>query len=132
MGSGKGLTASRMAAAKRLMNAAMDNPFYVSGTNKPDTLLMEAAPRRIFVKGGAEGVFCAVLPEHGLAFSVKCDDGAGRGAETVGANILTRIFADEPQVAKAIAPIALPPVLNRNRAIVGGMRPSAELVALKF
>lgn len=132
MGSGKGLSPDRAAAARRLMTAAMHHPFYVSGTGKPDTLLMEAAPGRIFVKGGAEGVFCAVVPEHGLAIAVKCDDGAGRGADTIGANILARLFANEPDVAEKIAKVALPPIYNRNRLVVGGLRPAEALADLQI
>ena len=42
---------------------------------------MEIAPGRLFVKVGAEGVFCAAVPELGLGIALKCDDGAGRAAE---------------------------------------------------
>ena len=38
---------------------------------------MQAAPGRIFVKTGAEGVYCAAVPELGLGIALKCDDGAG-------------------------------------------------------
>ncbi|RFC68792.1 MULTISPECIES: asparaginase [Mesorhizobium] len=132
MGGGKGLSADRAAAAKRLMNAAMHNPFYVSGTDKADTLMMQAAPGRIFVKGGAEGVFCGVIPERGLAIAVKCNDGAGRGADAIGANIVAQLFADEPDVATRIEPVALPPIRNRNGAIVGGIRPADILAELQI
>ncbi|MCO5063160.1 MAG: asparaginase [Rhizobiaceae bacterium] len=130
MGGGRGLSSTRAAAARRLMEAAMRNPFFISGTGKPDTVLMEAAPGRIFVKGGAEGVFCGVVPERGLAFAVKCNDGAGRGADAIGAAILERIFRDEPEVAARIAPEARPVILNRNGAIVGGLRPTGLLAEL--
>ena len=39
---------------------------------------MQAAPGRIFVKIGAEGVYCAAVPELGLGIALKCDDGQGR------------------------------------------------------
>ena len=35
------------------------------------------------MKSGAEGVYCGALPERGLGFAVKIDDGATRAAETV-------------------------------------------------
>ena len=43
----------------------------------PICRLMQAAPGRIFVKTGAEGVYCAAVPELGLGIALKCDDGAG-------------------------------------------------------
>jgi L-asparaginase II len=132
MGSGRGLSADRAAAAKRLMGAAMRNPFYISGTGKPDTVMMEAAPGRIFAKGGAEGVFCAVVPERGLAIAVKCDDGAVRGAETIGANVLATLFAEEADVTARLEEVARAAILNRNGVIVGGLRPAAMLVELQI
>ncbi|MBX3597017.1 MAG: asparaginase [Rhizobiaceae bacterium] len=132
MGSGKGLSMDRAAAARRLMRAAMSNPFYVSGTGRPDTVLMEAAPGRIFVKGGAEGVLCGVAPDRGLAFAVKCNDGAGRGADMIGANIVARLFADEPTVVEQIANITSPSILNRNGAVVGILRPAETLARLEI
>ena len=47
------------------------------------TSVMERFGQRVFVKTGAEGVFCAALPEQGLGLAVKCDDGAGRAADQV-------------------------------------------------
>ena len=55
----------------------MAEPFYVAGTGRADVGLMQAAPGRIFVKTGAEGVYCAAVPELGLGIALKCDDGAG-------------------------------------------------------
>ena len=44
---------------------------------------MELLGERVFVKTGAEGVYCAALPELGYGIALKCDDGAGRAAEVV-------------------------------------------------
>ena len=70
---------SRARAARRLLAACMAEPFFVAGTGRADTRLMSFAPGRIFVKAGAEGVYCAAVPELGLGVALKCDDGAGRG-----------------------------------------------------
>ena len=53
------------------------------GTDRMDTRLMIAGVGRIFAKVGAEGVYCGALPELGLGFALKCDDGAVRAAETM-------------------------------------------------
>ena len=65
---------------------------YVAGTGRFDTVLMKATPGRIFVKGGAEGVHCAAIPELGLGIALKCDDGQGRASEVAVAAVLTRLL----------------------------------------
>ncbi len=45
---------------------------------------------RVFTKSGAEGVFCAALPESGLGLAVKADDGAGRAAQVMIAALIRR------------------------------------------
>ena len=50
---------------------------------------------RAFTKTGAEGVFCAALPEQGLGIAVKADDGAGRAAEVMIATLIARFLPIE-------------------------------------
>ena len=73
---GKGLGATRAAAFAKLQNAVMAEPFYVAGTGRYCTDIMTKLSTPIFVKTGAEGIFCASLPEHGIGIALKCDDGA--------------------------------------------------------
>ena len=75
--------------------ACMAEPFFVAGTDRFCTRLMELAPGRIFAKTGAEGVFCAALPEEGIGIALKCDDGATRAAECMVAATLARHVRDE-------------------------------------
>jgi L-asparaginase II len=63
-----------------IIRAARKHPFMIAGTGRFDTRVMEAVPR-LFMKFGAEGVFCGCIPHAGLGFAVKCDDGAGRAVE---------------------------------------------------
>ena len=62
---------------------------------KADAALMQAAPGRIFTKVGAEGVYCAAVPELGLGIALKCDDGAGRATEIAMAALVER-FLPQP------------------------------------
>lgn len=57
------------------------HPCFIAGTHRFDTLVIERAAGAMLVKGGAEGVCAAVLPERGLGFAVKIYDGAKRAAE---------------------------------------------------
>ncbi|CDX35133.1 L-asparaginase II [Mesorhizobium sp. ORS 3359] len=127
MATGRGFSPERAKAAKRLLSACMAEPFLVAGTGKADVALMQAAPRRIFVKTGAEGVYCAALPELGLGIALKCDDGAGRGAEVMVAAVLAKLLRSDEAVAARLTQLAHPPVESRIGAKVGLLQPTAAL-----
>jgi len=81
-GTGAGLTPGRARGAARLREAVAAEPFMVAGTGRLDTRLMEHFRARLFCKVGAEGVYCAALPELGLGIALKMDDGnTARAAE---------------------------------------------------
>ncbi|MER8726778.1 asparaginase [Mesorhizobium sp. M1027] len=127
MATGAGFEPVRARAAKRLLSACMAEPFFVAGTGRSDVAMMEAAPGRIFVKGGAEGVFCAALPELGLGIALKCDDGAGRAAEAMVAAVLAKLLHADQALAAKLIEQANPPIESRIGAKVGALRPTATL-----
>lgn len=94
-GSGQGLVPGRVKAARRLLEACARKPWYVAGTGRFDTEMMEHFGRRVFVKTGAEGVYCGAIPELGLGVALKCDDGATRASEVAIANVLAQLLKDE-------------------------------------
>jgi len=127
MATGSGLPPQRAKAAQRLLRACMAEPFLVAGTGRADVALMQAAPGRIFVKTGAEGVYCAAVPELGLGIALKCDDGAGRGAEVMIAAVLAKLFETDEALAAKLAELANPPIDNRVGLKVGALRPAEAL-----
>lgn len=127
MATGKGLPPDRAAAARRLFDACMAEPFYVSGTGRADLRLMQAARGRIFVKTGAEGVYCGAVPELGLGIAIKCDDGHGRASEVAVAAVLSRLFEHDPAVQAALSSLVEPGLSNWNGIHVGQLRPAAAL-----
>lgn len=127
MVTGQGLPPQRAKAARRLLKACMAEPFLVAGTGREDTALMQAAPGRIFTKAGAEGVFCAAVPELGLGIALKCDDGEGRGAEVMIAAVLGKLLKADEALSARLAELANPAMENRRGLVVGGLRPTGEL-----
>ncbi len=127
MVTGTGLAPQRAAAAKRLLSACMAEPFLVAGTGRADVALMQAASGRIFAKTGAEGVYCAAIPELGLGLALKCDDGAGRASEVMVATVLSRLFRADEALAAKLDELAHPAVESRIGAKVGSIRPTAAL-----
>jgi L-asparaginase II len=77
---GEGSSAARRVAIKRLLQACWENPELVAGKGRADTVVMRALPGKVFIKTGAEGVYCGAFPELGLGFALKIDDGAKRAA----------------------------------------------------
>jgi L-asparaginase II len=127
MTTGQGLAPERAKAAKRLFDACMAEPFYEAGTGSKDTVLMECAPGRIFVKIGAEGVYCAALPEFGFGIALKCDDGAGRAAEVMIAAVLAMLLRGDEALAATLTGHANPAIESRIGAKVGALRPTTVL-----
>jgi L-asparaginase II len=130
-GSGAGMEASRAAASRRIRAAVAANPMMVAGTGRFDTRLMQALGARVFSKGGAEGVFCACLPELGLGIAVKCNDGAGRAAESIVATLITRFLPINDAPAAVLADLAAPTLSNWNSIEVGAIRPIGALVSYR-
>lgn len=129
MATGIGLPPQRGAAARRLVAACVAHPWFVAGTGRADTLIMEAGQGRIFTKTGAEGVFCAAVPERGLGVALKCEDGATRAAEVMVAAVLARLLRDDAALAARLDELARPRLVNRNGIDVGGLRPAGALSA---
>lgn len=126
-GTGTGLAPERAKAAARLRGACAAHPWHVAGTGRFCTQIMERFGARIFVKTGAEGVYCAALPEQGLGIALKCDDGASRAAEVMMAATLLRL-ARSITDAGALEPFARPVLRNWNGIAVGSLRPTEALM----
>ncbi|KQO79744.1 asparaginase [Rhizobium sp. Leaf262] len=122
MATGQGLEAGRAKASRRLIDACMAEPFYVAGTGRTCTRLMEIDPGRIFAKTGAEGVFVAALPERGIAMAVKCEDGTTRAAEAMIAALLARYVEKDSPQQSALSGMANRSMKNWNGIHVGDIR----------
>lgn len=124
---GNGLPPERASACARLLQAAMAAPYMVAGKNRACTAIMQALPGRVFAKVGAEGVYCAALPELGLGLALKVDDGAFRAAECMLATALGALLPLSETEKQALSQYETPVLQNWNKRTVGGIRPSAAL-----
>jgi L-asparaginase II len=80
---GDRLSKDRAKIAQRIMRACFAEPTMVAGPGRLDTLVMEKIPGKVFLKTGAEGVYCGAFPELGLGFALKIDDGNARASKAV-------------------------------------------------
>jgi L-asparaginase II len=121
---GEVVTGERAGACRRLVEACWAHPALVAGRGRLDTEAMASLPGRVLLKAGAEGVYCGVVPELGLGFAIKIDDGGKRAAEVAAASLVARLCTG----AQAIAP---PTSLRNYRGLsVGEIRPAVALLRL--
>ncbi|MCL6416576.1 asparaginase [Aestuariirhabdus sp. Z084] len=79
------------AAATRLLNACLQHPWYVAGSDRFCSRLMTELGDQVFVKLGAEGVYVAAIPSRALGVAVKVDSGDIKAVEVAIANVLARL-----------------------------------------
>lgn len=107
----------------------MAEPFYVAGTNRACTKLMQLAPGKIFAKTGAEGVFIAALPDQGIAMAVKAEDGSTRAAEAMIFALISRYFEKGGEIEAKLMSMANRSMSNWNGIHVGDVRVTDALFA---
>lgn len=127
LATGEGLTPQRADACLRIRQASAGHPFMVAGTGRFCTRLMEETGSRAFVKTGAEGVFCAALPERGLGVALKIDDGATRASEVLMAEIVLQLAGLTGSALSLVRSLARPRLRNRAGLDVGELRVAPDV-----
>jgi L-asparaginase II len=100
----------------------MKYPELIGGTERLDTMLMQAAPGKLISKVGAEGVWlCGILPSDlhpkGLAIALKVEDGDDKRARPVIAvELLRKLRVLSHDKLREISPM---PLKNRRGKEVG-------------
>ena len=127
---GIGLRDDHARAARRLRQAVAAAPFFVAGSGRFDSRVMDRLGERVFCKVGAEGVYCAALPEQGLGVAIKIDDGNNaRAAEVVMAAVIeARVRLDDAERG-FMRGFSDAPLVNWNGVLVGRLQASAGLRA---
>lgn len=117
------LGVSEQPAMRSVRDAMTGEPHLVAGTDRLDTILMQAWPGRVIAKIGAEGVYSAALPELGLGLALKVEDGdlkcAGIALIAVLDAITERFGAGQEWPAEALQPWREPSIRNTRREPTG-------------
>ena len=122
---GQGFTADRTAAFERLVKACWAHPCAMAGEGRFDTDVMTRFPGDVFVKIGAEGVYCGGIRSLGIGFALKIDDGATRAAEVAAGAVIARLLGGAAQA------LGEPVILHNTAGVaVGDVRPGAMLTSL--
>lgn len=121
-------------ACERIVRVMSAYPELIGGTSERlDTELMRAVPRRLVSKVGAEGVYTAgIRPNEewpqGLGLALKIEDGDDKRARpTVVIESLRQLGVLRDESLEAVAKYAFFPVKNRRGDVVGEITASFDL-----
>jgi L-asparaginase II len=97
---------AREDAMFRLTRAMAAHPHLISGEGETCTELMRAMDGRVAIKGGAEAVYVAIVPEKGFGIALKVVDGGYRASEAAVTALLAKIGVLDPAHPAAVRRMA--------------------------
>jgi L-asparaginase II len=103
--------------AEKIITAIQTHPDLIAGTGRFCSAITQESGGRILAKMGADGVFCAILPERGWGIALKIDDGHLVAAEVALMGILKKhnLLTETPNWNRW----ANPPIMTWNKQVVG-------------
>jgi L-asparaginase II len=107
----------------RIVHAITTRPFLVGGTDRFDTVLMQETQGRVVTKIGAEGVHSVGIPEQGIGFAVKVDDGAQRAQFPAVLRLLQLLDVLPATLPSRLEEFLHKPLRNTRGEVVGEVRP---------
>ncbi len=109
-------------APARVVQAMTQQPFLVGGTDRFDTLLMQACNGRVICKIGAEGVHTVGIVPRGIGFAIKVEDGAARAQYPAVLALLAMLDELPAQLPDALRDLTGRLVRNTRGEAVGEVR----------
>jgi L-asparaginase II len=107
----------------RIVHAIATRPFLIGGTDRFDTVLMQETQGRVVAKIGAEGVHSVGIPERGIGFAVKVDDGAQRAQFPAVLRALQLLDVLPETLPPRLEEFLRRPIRNTRGEVVGEVRP---------
>ncbi len=112
-------------APAQIVAAMTGHPFLIGGTDRFDTLLMEACDGRVVCKIGAEGLHALAVPDRGLGIALKVEDGASRAQYPAVLALLAALGELPDALPEALQKLTGRHVWNTRGEVVGEIRVSA-------
>lgn len=106
----------------RIVNAMTRRPFLVGGTDRFDTVLMDACGGRVLCKIGAEGVHTLALVDQGIGIAVKVEDGAARAQYPAVLTVLREFGVLSDPLPDSLSTWLERPIRNTRNEVVGAIR----------
>jgi L-asparaginase II len=117
---------ARADACRRIAKAMTTEPWYVAGTNRYCTQVMEVTGAKAAIKTGAEGVYMGALPEHGLGICLKVADGGGRASEVAMGAVLRHLGVIDEAAEAKLQSVIEPEIKNWAGTVTGKIAPGTE------
>ncbi|HTR79583.1 MAG TPA: asparaginase [Gemmatimonadaceae bacterium] len=108
--------------AGRIQHAMSSRPFLVGGTDRFDSILIEETEGRAISKIGAEGVHSVAVPDQGIGFAVKVEDGAQRAQLPAVVRILQHLDVLGTDLPPRIEEALRRTIRNTRGEVVGEVR----------
>jgi L-asparaginase II len=106
----------------RVVHAIATRPFLIGGTDRFDTVLMQETQGRVVAKIGAEGVHSVGIPDLGIGFAVKVDDGAQRAQFPAVLRVLQILGVLGDSLSPRLEEFLRRPLRNTRGEVVGEVR----------
>lgn len=118
----KNLPTERGIAAQRIVKAMRNHPEMVAGDKRLCTALIQST-KNIIAKVGAEGVYCAAIPDKNIGIAIKIDDGGDRALSPVVIEVLNQLDMLDKNELKLLADYHYPPVMTHQKEVIGAVMP---------
>jgi L-asparaginase II len=115
-------TSSRRDALLKVGASMTGNPYYVAGSRRLDTLLMEVTKGRLAAKLGAEGVYCIGVMEEGTGIALKIEDGSSRAIDAIILELLKRLGLVSEAEHDRLKESCRTELRNHRKEIIGEIR----------
>lgn len=112
----------RKMASETILQSIRENPYLIAGVDDFSSQVIEKTKGRSIIKSGAEGVYCGVLQDEGIAFAVKAADGAARAARFVVASLLLQYKGVTREEALSLPAHFQPQITNWAGVNVGSLQ----------
>lgn len=106
---------------KILINSVVSNPKYIGGSDSFDSNIMMISNKRIFCKGGAEGVFLFANLRTGIAGIFKVSDGNERAIPPIILDIFSRFKIMNTKELKILNKKYNLTLKNHAKKVIGSM-----------
>jgi L-asparaginase II len=127
LGNPEQLSDIRANACRRIVQAITQHPYYIAGSNRFDTVLIQTTKGRIIGKMGAEGVYAITIPELGLGIALKIEDGAKRALHPSVTEALVQLDLLTAQEQAELKTYHRPSLKNWQGTIVGTIDATVRL-----
>lgn len=121
------LTEARALACRKIIDAIRVHPYYLAGTDRFDTRLIQVTKGRIIGKMGAEGIFAITVPDSGIGIAIKIEDGSQRALYPAATEALRQLNLLTKSEIEALSTFHTPIVHNWQGTEVGRIRPDFRL-----